>query len=184
MEQIGQTKLYIRTNTELKGHFTVIHKKSLDKTSAPCVSDDSYRYTNCIKDYVAITAGCHLDLVDNTDYNSKDHDTCITKDQVRQIVFVQLIHIYSVLYIYTQILKYDNALTNVSKLSWTEMVKTTGCLPKCSYKQFSFEKVSTFNVPNGLTCRVPARLLNILMMKYSGRLYPLPPSSCLPSNPG
>ena len=83
MEQIGQTKLYIRTNTELKGHFTVIHKKSLDKTSAPCVSDDSYRYTNCIKDYVAITAGCHLDLVDNTAYNSKDHDKCITKEQVR-----------------------------------------------------------------------------------------------------
>ena len=103
MDQIGQTKLYIRINIELKGHFTVIHKKSLDKTSAPCVSDDSYRYTNCIKDYVAITAGCHLDLVDNTAYNSKDHDKCITKEQVRYLdvcMFVKLIHFYSLLYIH------------------------------------------------------------------------------------
>ena len=82
---------------------------------------------------------------------------------------------------------HSRKLCNVSKLSWTEMVKATGCLPKCTYKQFSFEKVSTFNLPNGwniMTCRVPPRLLNFLVMKYSGRLYPLPPSSCLPSNPG
>ena len=83
MEQIGQTKLYIRTNTELKGYFTVIQKKSLDKTTAPCVSGQGYRYTNCIKDYVAITAGCHLDLVDNNAYNSRDHDKCVTIEQVR-----------------------------------------------------------------------------------------------------
>ena len=30
----------------------------------------------------------------------------------------------------------------VSTLSWTDLVNETGCHAKCSYKQYSFEKVS------------------------------------------
>ena len=41
-----------------------------------------------------------------------------------------------------QVQSYNDALTTVSTLSWTELVNETGCHAKCSYKQYSFKKVS------------------------------------------
>ena len=49
-----------------------------------------------------------------------DHSACVTWDQV---------------------LRYHEALNTVRKLSWTQMVNVTGCLAKCSYREFRFEKV-------------------------------------------
>merc|ERR1712079_134067 len=70
----------------------------------------------------ATRAGCNLDLVDKDgkDRKGNPRDTCVSIEQIQ---------------------RYDEALTNVSKLSWTEMGKETGCIAKCSYTQYSFEKL-------------------------------------------
>ena len=55
-----------------------------------------------------------------------DHSACVTWDQV---------------------LQYHEALNTVRKLSWTQMVNVTGCLAKCSYREFRFEKVGNIIIP-------------------------------------
>ena len=65
MDSIGQTKsIYIPGNTEVWGSFTAAQKINLNKNTAPCVDDHDYSFTNCMKEYVARKAGCHLDWVD------------------------------------------------------------------------------------------------------------------------
>ena len=131
MEYIGQTKsILIPVKTEVWGSFTVVHKTNLDKATAPCKEDPQYSFTECMKDYVAAAAGCHLDdlvATRQTDVDNKDghnnHPPCVTREQVQ---------------------RYANTLTNVSKLSWMELVQVTECLAKCTYRQFSFEKVGLF----------------------------------------
>ena len=141
MEYIGQTKsILIPVKTEVWGTFTVVQKTNQNKQSAPCQEDPQYSYTQCMKDYVAAAAGCHLDNlvamtqsqtgVDNNDGVQTDNPPCVTREQVQ---------------------KYATSLTNVSKLSWMELVKVTGCLAKCSYRQFSFEMVGVFL---NLLCRI------------------------------
>ena len=84
MERIGQTqKIYIPLKTEVWGSFTMVQKTHLGKASAPCVTDSGYSYTRCMKDYVAASAGCHLDWVDKDDNNHYGHyGPCVTQDQV------------------------------------------------------------------------------------------------------
>ena len=117
MEYIGQTKsIFISTKTELWGNFKTVQRKNLDRAAAPCVTDPSYSLTQCIRGYVATTAECHLNLIDN----GGDRYPCTT---------------------WAEVLKYQNTLTNVSKLSWMELVRITGCSAKCSSRKFIFEKV-------------------------------------------
>ena len=80
MERIGQAKsLYIPTKTEVWGTFRAAQKTNLAKQSAPCVVDTGYSYTQCMMDYVASTAGCHLDWVNK---GLSLHEPCSTWDQV------------------------------------------------------------------------------------------------------
>ena len=83
MERIGQTqKIYIPLKTEVWGSFTMVQKTHLG-VSAPCVTDSGYSYTRCMKDYVAASAGCHLDWVDKDNNNHYgQYDPCVTQDQV------------------------------------------------------------------------------------------------------
>lgn len=136
MESIGQSNsIYIYTKKEVWGSFTVVQKTNLDKQSAPCVMDPNYSYTRCMLNHLATTAGCYLDWVNPGAVNLSnpwrfecvisgvqidDHRACVTWDQV---------------------LRYHEALNTVRKLSWTQMVNVTGCLAKCSYREFKFEKV-------------------------------------------
>ena len=81
MEAIGQTKvIHIPTKTEVWGTFTASRNINLDKASAPCVGDPDYSYTQCVKNYVASTVGCHLDWVDPASVD--EHGPCATWDQV------------------------------------------------------------------------------------------------------
>ena len=122
MERIGQTKsISIPLRTEVWGTFTMVQKTNLDRQTSPCVEDPSYSFTHCMKQYVAKKARCHLDWVDTS--ASDDHGTCVTVDQVQQ---------------------YSNALSTISKLSWTQMVNVSGCNGKCSYKQYTYEKVCAY----------------------------------------
>ena len=83
MEHIGQTKsIVIPIKTEVWGTFTAAQIINIDKKSAPCVTDASYSYTRCVKNYVASTAGCHLDWVDQGVNVGVDYDQCVTSDQV------------------------------------------------------------------------------------------------------
>ena len=142
MEYIGQTKsILIPVKTEVWGSFTVVQKTNQNKPTALCEEDPQYSYTECMKDYVAAAAGCHLDDLVATrqtdaDRSNGDHNRppCVTREQVQ---------------------KYATTLTNVSKLSWMELVKVTGCLAKCSYRQFSFEMVGVFL---NLLCRIKIKL--------------------------
>ena len=119
MEYIGQAKpIFIPTSTEIWGNFKIVQKKNLDRDSAPCMTEPNYSFTQCMKDYVASTAGCHLSWV--TKGVGDGHSKCVSRAQV---------------------LSYQDTLTNVSKLSWMELVRVTGCSAKCSFRQFSFEKV-------------------------------------------
>ena len=85
MERIGQSKsIYIPTKTKVWGTFTAAQIINIDKKSAPCVTDASYSYTRCVKNYVASTAGCHLDWADQGQGIDVgvDFDRCETPDQV------------------------------------------------------------------------------------------------------
>ena len=83
MERIGQSKsIYIPTKTEVWGTFTAAQIISIDKKSAPCVTDASYSYTRCVKKYVASTAGCHLDWVDQGIALEIYFNRCETPNQV------------------------------------------------------------------------------------------------------
>ena len=80
MDRIGQTQaILIPTRSEVWGTFRAVQKINLAKQSAPCVTDPDYSYTQCMLDYVASTAGCHLDWV-NTGHS--DHEACTSWDQV------------------------------------------------------------------------------------------------------
>ena len=124
MEYIGQAKsIFIPTNTEIWGNFKIVQKKNLDRESAPCVPLPNYSFTQCMKDYVASTAGCHLSWITK----GSDRSSCTT---------------------WTQVLSYQNTLNNVGKLPWLELVRVTGCSAKCSYKKFSFGKASRIQGTN------------------------------------
>ena len=122
MERIGQTKsIYIPTKTEVWGTFTAVQKINIAKETAPCAADPSYSYTRCMKNHIAQEAGCHLDWMDS-DRAMNHHERCVTMDQLD---------------------RYHTALTIVNKLSWPQLVNVTGCHAKCSYREFTFEKVGT-----------------------------------------
>ena len=124
MEYIGQAKpIFIPTSTEIWGNFKIVQKKNLDRESAPCVPLPNYSFTQCMMDYVASTAGCHLSWVTK----GSDGSSCTT---------------------WAQVLGYQNTLNNVSKLPWLELVRVTGCRAKCSYKKFSFGKASRIQGTN------------------------------------
>ena len=65
MERIGQTKpVFVPTNTEVWGSFSLVKNSNLAKDSLPCEKEPDFSFTLCIKQFVANSAGCHLDWVD------------------------------------------------------------------------------------------------------------------------
>ena len=61
-ERIGQSELLLlETNRQWEGSFTVTHQLHLHRDSSPCEEDPKYSYTTCILNYIAQSAGCHLD---------------------------------------------------------------------------------------------------------------------------
>ena len=84
MERIGQSKsIYIPIKTEVWGSFTSVHKTNLYKDSTPCIMDNEYSFTYCMKNYLAATAGCHLDWVETTGHTMGKHNPCVTWEEVR-----------------------------------------------------------------------------------------------------
>ena len=82
MEHLGQTKVvYVPTRTEVWGSFTAMQKINLDKRSAPCKTNPDYSYTQCMMNYVASTAGCHLNVIDD-DKDSYNVGPCVSSEQV------------------------------------------------------------------------------------------------------
>ena len=143
MERIGQTqKIYIPLKTEVWGSFTMVQKTHLGKASAPCVTDSGYSYTRCMKDYVAASAGCHLDWVDKDDNNHYgQYDPCVTQDQVGLQNFTLNVNCLLWETIIFQVQRYKSALNNLWTLTWTQLVNVTGCYGKCSYTEYSFKQV-------------------------------------------
>ena len=83
MDQIGQTDLlHIPIKTQLRVSFTAMKKISLNRDSAPCAMNQSYSFTQCLRQYVSTAAGCYLDWVDINGYNYGGHDACVSKKQV------------------------------------------------------------------------------------------------------
>ena len=159
MERIGQSKsIYIPIKTEVWGSFTSVHKTNLYKESTPCIRDNEYSFTYCMKNYLAATAGCHLDWAETKSHTMGKHNPCVTWEEVSD--YCLLSSWFILLWLFpkkgtpwywlltcfvhwlTQVQRYTDALTTVSTLSWTDLVNETGCHAKCSYKQYSFEKVS------------------------------------------
>ena len=84
MERIGQTnKMYIPLKTEVWGSFTSVHKTNLYKESTPCIRDNEYSFTYCMKNYLAATAGCHLDWAETKRHTMRKHNPCVTWEEVR-----------------------------------------------------------------------------------------------------
>ena len=71
MRRTGQTDpIFIPTKREMWGTFKVVQKSKHPRQSAPCVEDPDYSFTQCMMEYVANTAGCHLDWVNPGPFNS------------------------------------------------------------------------------------------------------------------
>ena len=124
MERVGQTKsIYVNTNSEVWGSFTVIQKNNIQKTTNPCEEDSKYSFTDCMLRYVASTASCHLDWV-SREGQYDDLKLCRSKEEL---------------------LRYHGVLTEVSRLPWKQLTNITQCHGKCSYKEFSFTKVYKYS---------------------------------------
>ena len=123
MERIGQSKaIYVKTDTEVRVTFTMIQKTNIPKAEVPCVTEAGYSYSECMRGFIARSAGCHLDWVDGLDRGEMTSAgaRCETREEL---------------------LRYHAALTRVSRLPWTQLTNLTSCHAKCDYKEFSFTKV-------------------------------------------
>ena len=110
--------IFLKLNKELRGSFNMKEKILLNKPSSPCIEDPSYSYTQCMFQFVANMAGCHLDWVTSL---SEEHPRCTSTEQV---------------------LTYNENLFFALTTPWMKLAEKSGCHAKCKYKEFIFTEIS------------------------------------------
>ena len=118
MDTVGQFgPISVLPNEEVKGIFTVTKVTKLEKPNQPCELDPKYSYTDCLQSYVKRTTKCSVDLL-------TDNFNC-TSDG-----FIKLF----------------NTLNRIKVSAKQDIIKNTGCLPKCTTFNYYFHSSSVEKV--------------------------------------
>ena len=89
---------------------------NLNKEHDKCIEDSDYSFTECLKSFAEKETSCrlHLHILDNSINRNK---TCPPKN----------------------LLAYFNLLIKLRQVQTSEIVKMSGCYPKCKIVQYSYE---------------------------------------------
>ena len=118
METLGQFgPIEVLPGVQVTGTFSLNRIRNLDKDDKHCQADSDYSYTQCLMDYVRETSECNIDVFAN--------DFSCPSDGL-DILFKNLVKIR----------------TSTKK----EIVKMTGCHPKCEIYKYSFHLKQETNV--------------------------------------
>ena len=119
LERLGQSQpVYLKTKTLLVGEFQLVERRILNTPARPCVEEERFSFTECMLEFIARRAGCHLDWVGT--FNLPDYPPCQSLQQLEQ---------------------YSDLLEKVGDFSWARLTKESGCYGKCRYKEYRFSKV-------------------------------------------
>ena len=111
MDALGQFgPISVPTNKEVTGTFTVTRYKHLVDN---CDPDDQYSYTDCLRTYVARETNCSVDWLGHFE----EKPTCNTQGLV----------------------KMRRMLNEIKTSSTRNIIKQTGCMPKCTILHYKFE---------------------------------------------
>ena len=123
MERTGLSEIIvISNNMEQEGYFTFTETTSLDHTDAPCVSDPSYSYKECMFNYVAKTTGCFLDWFNPPKMN---YNRCSSNEEI---------------------LKYNEIMDWALTSTWKTLANTTSCHAKCTVRKYVYTKTKEENI--------------------------------------
>ena len=119
MLRLGQTEaVYVKTRTLFVGEFQLVERRILNTPARLCVEEERFSFTECMLEFIARRAGCHLDWVGT--FNLPDYPPCQSLQQLEQ---------------------YSDLLEKVGDFSWARLTKESGCYGKCRYKEYRFNKV-------------------------------------------
>ena len=118
LERLGQSQpVNLETKTLLVGEFQLVERWILNTPARPCVEEESFSFTECLLEFIARRAGCHLDWVGT--FNLPDYPPCQSLHQLEQ---------------------YSDLLDELGDFSWARLTEETGCYGKCHYKEFQFNQ--------------------------------------------
>ena len=122
MVRLGQAKaIYVNIRSLTVGEFSVVQRKILNTPAKPCQERDELSFTRCLMEFVARRVGCHLDWLGT--FAFPQYPPCQTLEQLKE---------------------YSNVLENIKELPWPKLTKETGCIGKCVYKEYHFNKVNGY----------------------------------------
>ena len=123
MQDLGQSDvIQVKPDTEVVGSFSLREISNLHKTSKPCNSEQNYSFTECLRSYAETESQCALDV--SFSNISRNRERCPTEN----------------------LMKLFNILLWIKKVSWQDLTKTTGCIPKCFIRKYHFELLSSESV--------------------------------------
>jgi hypothetical protein len=119
MSFIGQSKsIKIGKMKEITGEFSVTKSMMINRPNF-CTATPDYSFTKCMFDYIERTMNC------NISWNSVDQSLCPMNVNLK---------------------KYQEILLYLQQASFNNLMKETGCVPKCKYDMFEFEEEASENV--------------------------------------
>ena len=121
MKTLGQFgHINILPNREVTGTFSVQTKDNINKESQPCNSGNQYSYTNCLRSYIGRITKCNFDILSNT-FNNCSSNT---------------------------LLKLNDTLNELKYSTKMDIIKKTGCKPKCNIQKYDFHITNDEDITN------------------------------------
>ena len=110
MDDLGQFgPISVLIDREVTGAFTVRKIEKLSKPEQPCEPAEHYSYNDCLRRYISRTTECSVDILSNN-FNC-------TSDGLPKLL---------------------NTLDEIKLSSKRSIIRTTGCLPKCTTHSYDF----------------------------------------------
>ena len=114
MDSLGQYgPIIISPGHQVTGTFSLNRMTSLNWRSRPCQPGQDHSYNKCLRDFAATSTGCDIDVINNR-FNC-------TNDQLKLLYYL---------------------LVDLKRATRTSSFKLTGCAPKCTVNQYSFQFLS------------------------------------------
>ena len=118
MGQFGH--INILPNTEVTGTFSVETKDKINKESQPCNAEIQYNYTDCLRSYVNRITKCNFDILSNTFNNCSS----------------------------IALVKINDTLNELKYSTKMDIIKKTGCKPKCNIQKYDFQITKDEDITN------------------------------------
>ena len=124
MFSIGQPEpVKVDLNSDVEITFTIKEITNINTPSRPCIERDDYSFTKCVQKFAIKKTNC------NIDYSAEDQQgSCSTEN----------------------FLKYFKLLIRIKQSGLSDVIKESGCHPKCKISQYSYETLhkTSYWTPN------------------------------------